>query len=74
VRVCNDRILEKNSKKTIYTRRILSLEQCPDVPKRGKETMLIFHTKPLNYGPCQKCAQLDEKKKAQRVQASKTHQ
>jgi len=48
--------------------------ECPDIPTRGKETMLIFHTKPLNYQPCQKCAQLDEKKKAQRVQASKTHQ
>jgi len=45
--------------------------ECPDIPKRGKDTMLIFHEKPLNTLPCQKCTQIDMDKKAKRQKAKK---
>jgi hypothetical protein len=37
--------------------------ECPDYPKRGKETILIFKKKPTHIPPCPKCAKLDSKEK-----------
>jgi hypothetical protein len=34
--------------------------ECPDYPKRGEETVLIFKKKPSHIKPCPKCVQLDK--------------
>ena len=35
-------------------------EACPDYPRRGEETVLIFKDKPNHIKPCPKCVQLDK--------------
>lgn len=35
-------------------------KECPDYPRRGKETVLIFKNKPSHIPPCPKCTQLDK--------------
>jgi hypothetical protein len=56
-------------KRVAYTREQSDLEkyfhwqkECPDYPRRGKETILIFKNKPSHIPPCPKCAQLDNKR------------
>jgi len=34
-------------------------KDCPDYPRRGRVTVLIFKNKPSHIPPCPKCAQLD---------------
>jgi len=36
-------------------------KECPDYPRRGNETVLIFKNKPSHIPPCPKCAQIDKK-------------
>jgi len=57
----------KSSQKEVYHWNA----ECPDSPKRGTETVLIFHEKPINALPCQKCSRIDEEKKAKKAKARK---
>jgi len=38
-------------------------KECPDYPRRGKETVLIFKNKPSHIPPCPKCTQLNSERK-----------
>jgi len=43
---------------------------CPDYPRRGKETLMIFKNEPLHIQPCPRCTQLDKDERSQRERAS----
>jgi len=34
-------------------------KECPDYPRRGKETILVFKNRPSHIPPCPKCTQLN---------------
>ena len=33
---------------------------CPDYPRKGKETIMVFKDKPSHFIHCPRCAQLDK--------------